>query len=312
MSMKTNETPKGELLKDTLFARIEREKVCPRPKYLFWGKECSFWVLWLVAVVVGALAFAVTMLVMLHGQYALYEATHENFITFMVDVLPYLWIFILGLVTIAAVYNMRHTKHGYRYPVWMLIASSVVLSFAGGSALHYFGLGYRLDEIMGKHLAVYMSQEKIEREMWQVPEKGRLVGRLVYTTLSPTTTVVFEDAAGERWRIEMADLSPADMELVASKKTVRLLGMIESGEAHVFHACGAFPWMVKSDTTVADMSKERENFEQQIVRHRMAGEVQEAESTKVARTAGEYDVDLAALRQRSSCADMDVIKRMPE
>lgn len=311
--METNETQKEELFKDALFARIEREKVCPRSKYVFWGKECSFWVLWLLAVLVGALAFAVTMLVMLHGQYALYEATHENFFTFMVDVLPYVWIFILGLVTIGAVYNMRHTKHGYRYPVWMLVASSVVLSFAGGSALHYFGVGYRLDEIMGQHLAMYMSQEKIERGMWQVPEKGRLVGRLVYATLSPTSTIIFEDTEGQRWRIETADLTPADRELLASKKTVRLLGMVENGKAYVFHACGAFPWMMKSDTTVADMSKERENFVQQIVRHRATEDVsQEAVYENVLEDVIEQTSEVAILHRRSSCADMDVIKRMPE
>ncbi|USN88626.1 MAG: hypothetical protein H6780_04025 [Candidatus Nomurabacteria bacterium] len=311
--METNETQKGHLLKEALFARIESEKVCPRPKYIFWGKECSFWVLWGLAVLVGALAFAVTMLVTLHGQYALYEATHENFFTFMVDVLPYLWIFILGLVTIGAVYNVRHTKRGYRYPVWMIVASSVVLSFAGGSALHYFGLGYRLDEVMGQHLAMYMSQEKMERELWQVPEQGRLVGRLVYTTVAPTTTVVFEDSLGQRWRVEMADLTSADMELLASKQTVRLLGMVENETAYVFHACGAFPWMLSPETTVADMSKERENFVQQIVRHRVvqerfAEEVREA----VVDEAGERTTPTAVVKRRNSCADLDVVKRMPE
>ncbi len=79
-------------LKQTVLARIDQENVCPRGRWLFHSRECVVWTLWLVTVLVGALAVAVSLFVIAQRQYALYEATHDNFLTFLVTVLPYLWI----------------------------------------------------------------------------------------------------------------------------------------------------------------------------------------------------------------------------
>ena len=70
-------------------SRIGCGEVSPRSRRFFQTRECAVWVLWLISVVVGALAVAVTFFVLNHRQYALYEATHENFFTFMVEVLQW-------------------------------------------------------------------------------------------------------------------------------------------------------------------------------------------------------------------------------
>src|SRR6056297_1803607 len=124
-------------LKNALFEKIETDNVRPHSRMFFKGRECVIWLLWLISVLVGALAVAISVFVVTHRQYALYEATHDNFLTFMVEVLPYVWIIVFGAMALFAVYNLRHTKRGYRYPVSYILASSVVLSFAIGSALHF-------------------------------------------------------------------------------------------------------------------------------------------------------------------------------
>jgi hypothetical protein len=90
------------------------------------------WFLWFFSVLFGALAVAVTLYVLMNHQYALYEATHNNLFTFIIEVLPFLWLFIFGLMTLVAIYNLRHTSRGYRYPVSVILASSLLLSLAGG------------------------------------------------------------------------------------------------------------------------------------------------------------------------------------
>jgi hypothetical protein len=237
--MKTNNQSKQ--LKQALYDRIEAEKVCPKSKIFFRSRECLVWLVWVISIVLGAFSVAVSLFVVTHGQYSFYEATHENFLTFMVETLPYIWIIAFGLLIIIAIYNLRHTAHGYKYPVWVIISSSLVLSFAGGSAMQFFGLGYKIDNILGKNMDMYMSQDKLERFMWQKPMDGRLVGRQVLSTVSPTSTVIFEDQGGQRWRLNISDLKQEEIERLASEESVRLLGKPVNPEMFIFHACGVFP-----------------------------------------------------------------------
>lgn len=262
------ESPKKpKCLKTSLFERIESEHVCPRSRFFFRGRECFVWFLWLLSVVVGAFAVAVSLFVVTHQQYALYEATHENVFTYLVEVLPYLWMVIFGLMVYIALYNLRHTAHGYRHPVWMVLASSVVLSFAGGTALHMFGIGYSVDNILGQHMQAYLSQGKLEHKLWQDPAEGRMVGRQVLSTVSPTTTVIFEDITGHRWRMDVTELHPRDVALLASGEKVRLMGKAINEEVSLFHACGSFPLLLERDVTMERMSAERDEFLARIRNH---------------------------------------------
>lgn len=294
----------NQSLKNTLLERIEAEQVCPRSRMFFRGRECLVWFLWSISVVVGAFAIAVSLFVVTHRQYELYEATHDNFFTFMVEMLPYLWIVVFGLMVYVAVYNLRHTKHGYRYPLWMILASSVVLSFAGGSALQFFGFGYSIDNVLGRNMEMYMSQDKLEQKMWQAPSEGRLLGKQVFTTLSPEEFVVFEDATGQRWRMDVSELQSRDMELLASEKTVRMLGLTKNNELFIFHACGALPWMIEREVTVDDMNRERKAFLQRVYSHSLR------EDERSALLEGETFAS-TSLPKRSVCADLTAMRRMP-
>jgi hypothetical protein len=251
---------KNKPLKDTLLERIESEDVRPRSKLFFRSRECLVWTLWLLSIVVGALAVAVSLFVVSHSQYALYEATHENLFTYLVEVLPFLWMVTFGLMVYVGIYNLRHTKQGYKYPMWFILASSVVLSFAGGSALQMFGLGHSIDYVLGDNMGVYMSQEKMEQKMWQNPEAGRLVGKQVFSTLSPTSTIVFEDMVGQRWILSIQDLPATDITMLASGKNVRIIGEAMNQEFMIFHACGTFSWMPDKIMTSKEMHKEKREF----------------------------------------------------
>lgn len=258
--MNTSESQTPKPLKEALFARIECENVCPRSRIFFKTREYAVWVLWLLSVLIGALAVAVSLFMVTHRQYELYEATHENLLTFVIEALPYIWIATFGVMAFTAIYNLRHTKHGYRYPLWLIVSSSLVLSFAGGSALHFFGFGYTIDQMLGSNMNIYMSQEKFERQLWQNPQQGRLIGVRIFEDSIPTSTVVFEDVNGQRWEMNVEELRERDLKLLSSQKMVRLLGKCTDMETGAFHVCGVFPWMVQKEVTMNEMMEERQVF----------------------------------------------------
>lgn len=302
MNTQPEQPPKS--LKNTLLERIDSEDVRPRSRLFFQGRECVVWLFWLLSVLIGALAVAVSLFVLRYHQYSLYEATHNNFLIFLADVLPYLWITVFGVMVYLAIYNLRHTKHGYRYPVWVIMLSSVVLSLAGGATLQLLGFGYAIDDTLGRHMPMYMSQEKAERQLWQAPNDGRLLGRQVHATVASTTIVIFEDATGDRWRLDITELSLRDRDLLSSKQKVRLLGKLQNAQLHHFHACGAFPWMFKTDLALTDLSEERKAFVKMVYKH--------AETAKERLHILEKETFSSSSPALSSvCANMAVVHNMP-
>lgn len=250
--------------KGSVMSRIECGEVCPRSKTFFKTRECAVWALWAISVVVGALAVAVTLFVFTHRQYALYEATHDNFFTFLVDVLPFVWIAVFALMVGVGVYEIRHTKRGYRYPMWQIFASSMVLSLAGGAALQLFGLGYAADHMLGERMGMYDSQEKIEKKLWQNPKAGRLTGKAEEQFVPPATMVKFKDVEGTLWWVAVADLSEVELELLGTENPVRMLGTMVNEDESQFHPCAVLPVRAPNEISMHELREDREHFREKM------------------------------------------------
>ncbi len=255
-------------LKHSVIEMIDEKNVCPRSRWFFVCKETLVWIFWGLSVVVGALAVAVSLFVISHKPYALYEATHENFLTFIVGALPYIWILLFAITAYLAIRNLRHTKRGYRYCAWKVVVSSLVLSLAGGAVLQLFGFGYAIDHKLGEEMRMYMSQEKMEMKLWQTPTDGRLIGKQVLSTLAPTSTVIFEDSLGTRWNLTVSELMPMDLNLLESGQKVRIVGTTSDITTKQFHACGVFPWMLDRSMKMKELSAERQAFVERVYEHK--------------------------------------------
>jgi hypothetical protein len=212
------------------------------------------------------------MYIEMNAQYALYEATHRNFLTFFVAILPYLWLAIFGLTATFAVVELRRTRRGYRYSLIQVLGSSLALSFVGGLVFQYVGFGYYLDQSLGQQINQYMSLEKIELKLWQAPEYGRLVGMLVPRpdAITRDSVLQFEDITGGLWSVSDSELSDREIELLTTKNRVRLLGT--STAPRVFHVCGVFPWMFERVMGRHEMEKERIEFETRMRSHKTVGD----------------------------------------
>ena len=250
-----------ESCKDKVFSRIHGEAISPRSKLVFQSREFSVWALWTLSIVVGAFSVAVVGFVLTHHEYALYEATHENFSTFIVEALPYMWILTFGLMAAVAIYNLRHTKHGYRYPLWQVCGSSIILSLVGGGVLHVFGFGYSVDHMLGRQMSVYISQEKMETSMWQNPQDGRLLGRVTKQMQPPSTLMTFTDVRGDEWKLDTTELSEEERALLFNQSEVKLIGQISPDDEGLFHSCGAFKWLLDKPVSRTDFEAARRAFD---------------------------------------------------
>ncbi len=286
-----------------VFEQIEREAITPISRFRFLLSEWGVWIAWVATVVFGAIALATLGYVALSANYALYEATHDNFLTFAVAVMPYVWIVLFAGMVYLATYEMKNTKRGYRYTRSFIVGSSILGTALGALLLHSFGMGYLFDRTLGQQLSLYMSMEKIEQKMWQMPEDGRLTGRLLISTVtkgeSASSVLNFKDNEGVVWRLGASELRPRDVALLQTGAQVRLLGTTTS--AFTFHICGVFPWHQGRAKGQKEMMQERRDFDQVMVEHK--GMLQRVEGSDAGKLPEIVPVDRL-------CSHLEVMKRM--
>lgn len=248
--------PKITTLKDRVLSAIDNECVTPKPRYLFLCLASLVWLSWGISVFVGGVALAVLFFVSTHRYYDMYEASHDNFITFFLSVLPFVWVILLIGMLALAVRQLRSTTRGYRWSVAMLGGSSVLLSVGLGALFYSGGFGWWLDDWLGAHAPMYMSQAERERELWQQPAAGRLIGSLADTD----DDMIFEDVVGNRWVLDSTGLRPQDYDRLSSGVEVRMLGMIATSSDGVFYPCGVFPAMHTMATSMNIAADNRIEF----------------------------------------------------
>ena len=281
--------------------RIDKEVIIPTPRWQFSLSEWAIWVLWAGTVFFGAVALAVTAYVTMSATYALYEATHENFVTFLVESMPYVWLLLFLLLTYLAVFEVKKTKRGYRYNTFFILGSSLAGTLFGAIFFHSLGMGYLVDKTLGQQLSMYMSMEKMEQKMWQMPQAGRLIGQVESPQSRGEGDVInFKDGEGILWRLSDNELNERERTLLLSGALVRMLGTTTSEFS--FHACGVFPLMQERAMGRSDMMHEREEFTAMMQSHRRMTDQNDSEF--VGHMAPE--VPLGSL-----CAHLEMMKRMP-
>jgi hypothetical protein len=297
-----NSTPKESTTVDRLFERIEAEAITPTPKMTFVVTEWGLWLVWALTVLFGAVALAISGYVALSAHYALYEATHENFLTFMVAIMPYIWLVLFVFMTYISVYEIKKTKRGYRYSTVMILGSSIIFTMFGAMLLHCLGMGFTLDKKLGEQIGMYMSLEKKEQMMWQMPAEGRLVGVLEPSTVIDNQDDVvlnFKDSKGVLWRLNAAEINEREWLLLRQALPVRLLGTTTSDFS--FHVCGVFPWGEGRAMPQREMREHREQFDAM-----MLDKMEKIEAW--GREFGDSQTDKD--RPESLCATLPVMKRM--
>ncbi|MFT7507593.1 MAG: hypothetical protein ACI92I_000754 [Acidimicrobiales bacterium] len=300
--IKQNNNEKSTLSASVL-ERIENENVSPRSRWIFECMNYGVWMAWAASLVFGAISVAVLIYVGDHTRFALFEATHDTPLSFFAEVLPYIWIITFIGMGSLAYFNMRHTKCGYRYPMWQLMISSVVLSAMGGVILNVFGVGYLIDTQLDKRMPTYRSLEHAEERMWQNAAEGRLLG--VFTSMDQADEMyLFIDTEDTQWSIETTELRDEDRKILSSRNTVRILGTTTDAQAKIFHACGVFPWMFDKDVSVRDMRKDRRVFVERMYEHMEAQERLSTLENEV------FSKDKRKPFKEGICADIAVVKRM--
>ncbi len=228
-------------LASSVLSRINDEKKEPLPRWRFVLKNQTFWILWVLSVLIGAVSVAAIIFVVLNSGWKYRIIMHDSFLGFFFQTFPVLWIVSLIFFIFLGYENFKYTKKGYRYSFASIVLASIGASLLGGVILYQFGLGNVIDQDFGKHIPFHTPILMHQKEAWTNPEDGFLVGNVLEINIE-NNNMILETFKGDLWRVDMGDLRESDLRVLESFSEIRIVGL--PSEAEEFHACFIFPWKI--------------------------------------------------------------------
>jgi len=176
MSEEKKEQLEDNVFDQKLLSKIKQEKISPKPKWHFLLKNYVVWTIGLIALLIGAGAVSVLTYLLSNNDFAIHQEINKSLGEFLLLTLPYFWLIFLGLFVFVIYYNIKHTKHGYRYPIWLILLTSVLASLVLGEILFSFKIGEGIDRVLSRNAPLYEFVINPQLDFWSNPEEGRLIG----------------------------------------------------------------------------------------------------------------------------------------
>ena len=201
-----------------LVEKIREEKIAPKPRWHFLLKDYVVIAAGVLSLLIGAAAVSVMIYLLKYNGWEMQEQTHKSGLEFFLLTLPYFWIIFLGGFVFVLYYNLKHTKKGYRYPVWAIAISGVLASVVLGSVFYLFGLGQRIDNVLGERAPFYETVMNRPLHFWFNPAEGRLAGVIISDLQDEAFYLA--DPSGALWQVL----------LLTKDNDVRTVGFLKTGE----------------------------------------------------------------------------------
>jgi hypothetical protein len=231
---------------DRVLDKIKEEKISPRPRWIFFLRDCVIWSAFAISVIVGSLAFCVILTVALNNDWDIYEYLGRTPLQHIVFSLPYFWIVILFLFFALAYFNYKHTKKGYQYHAFTVLGLSVLSSIVFGSILSASGAGIKIDRYLDKNFSNFETINccQVHQDVWSHPEKGLLGGTI--KEIVDLKDFRLEDYSGFVWVVrEDESTIEFDPVKIVPGEEVKIIG--KEDQENVFWAKEVRPWQGKEN-----------------------------------------------------------------
>lgn len=220
--------------------KLDKDCVKPIPRWRFVMRNNSFWALWGLSVVIGACAVSATIFVFLNSGWRYHDITHDTFLKFFLDILPLFWLVSFALMILFGYYNIRHTNRGYRFSFYLIVLSSVVASFIGGTILYTIGVAGDIDDFR-KPLPFSSPMVFLEEGRWNNTNRG-LVSGFVKSFDESKELLVLDSFSGEEKTLLTYELGALDKSMLTIGAHIRIIGGFTNDSSPLFVACAILPW----------------------------------------------------------------------
>lgn len=209
---------------EDLIHEIEEKKIQPTAKWFFLLKNYGIWALGVISLISGAIATSLIIYMLTNNDLDIYNRTGEQLLKKLLIILPLFWLVCLGLFVILVLFNIKHTKKGYRYPWPGLLAIVIIASIILGEIFYATGLGKIFDNFIGRHAPFYDQIINPHIDFWSQPEEGRLVGIIISVINQDSLNLIDRDS--KEWEVDISQAKWSPGVIVETGRPARFIGII--------------------------------------------------------------------------------------
>ncbi|MBK8554373.1 MAG: hypothetical protein IPL65_00745 [Lewinellaceae bacterium] len=222
---------------EKLIQTIREKNIQPVPKHFFTLKNAAAWLGFLLAVLLGALAFSVVLFCIQQTDFNLFSHLGHSRLEFFLGLLPVFWILFLMLALVLAMVSIRKTGKGYKFSITRLAAFTTAFSILAGTLLFIAGGGRALEHAFELNVNLYESVQEKKVKLWSQPEQGYLSGTILS---SDATSILIEDFSNQQWEMHYDSAFVAPVLTLEKGQKIKAIGkMLGKGQ---FEAREIRPW----------------------------------------------------------------------
>ncbi len=228
-----------DLSEKTLKA-IEEKNIVAKPKWRFLLKNYVFWLFFVLATFIGALAVTVIIFIFLDHDWDVFEYFDKSLFEYIFISLPYFWLIIFLLFLAAAYYNFKYTRRGYRYNFFKIFAGGLLLSLTLGILLFLFGLDSEIHEIFLEQIPFYNKLVYTKEDIWVFPDKGLLSGEIIDNKNKEEFKL--RDFSGNIWQIQTDGTTWPDNFVFQVGARIKLIGELKDDNIFLVKIIKPWDW----------------------------------------------------------------------
>lgn len=211
-------------IKQKVISDIRDGRVVPHSVFYFKTKWTSYLVLASLFVFLSSVSFAATLFIFLDQDYDIFEYLDKSFLSYILGVVPYFWIFLIIAFTVLAQYIFSNSRNGFKYSYTKIFLINLLLSILCGLLLSGFGFGNFLHNRLVRDLPWYQNMLSSKDLNWLQPEHGLLSGEIAQ--INPESLEI-KDIHGKTWTVFTGADMLQDENLLVGEK-VKFVGKVDS------------------------------------------------------------------------------------
>ena len=222
---------------EKLIQAIKEQEIKPVPRWRFTLKNSLLLGAFLLAVLLGALAFSVVLFAVQQTDFSVVSHLTHSRLELFLGLLPFFWIIMLIIFLVAAIYSIQYSPKGYKFTTAKLVGYSAALSILLGTLFFITGGAQRLEHAFALNVSLYESVQEKKVQLWSMPEDGYLSGRIEEVGMG---TIQLKDFQGKLWTVHHESAFMPPSVLLEHGEQIKLMGeMTGKGE---FSAQEIRPW----------------------------------------------------------------------
>ncbi|MDD2806967.1 MAG: hypothetical protein PHW95_00395 [Patescibacteria group bacterium] len=194
----------SENLSQKVLEKIKTQHLSPKPRWEFLLKDYVVWSFFVVAILVGSLATSVLIFMVDHNDWV-DDDFRIGSVQNLISDLPIFWAALVLIFLFVAYYNFKHTDKGYKFNPFSVVASSILISLAVGTAVYATGGGEKLESVFYNRIPFYRQLINNGGFSWAATSDHRLAGTV---QAQRDGGFILRDFGGKVWLVYWTENGP--------------------------------------------------------------------------------------------------------